>query len=53
MGRDGYDVDYLAIAVRKIHKNTKDFERVTTFFDTLYVSRRLALPFKGVLIVGY
>jgi hypothetical protein len=47
------DVDYLAIAVRKIYKNTKDFERVTTFFDTLYVSRRLALPFKGVLIIGY
>jgi hypothetical protein len=47
------DVDYLAIAVRKIYKNTKDFERVTIFFDTLYVSRRLALPFKGVLIIGY
>jgi hypothetical protein len=27
------DVDYLAIAVRKIYKNTKDFERVTTFFE--------------------
>lgn len=47
------DVDYLAIAVRKIYKNTKDFERVTTFFDTLYASRRLTLPFKGVLIIGY
>jgi hypothetical protein len=47
------DVEYLAIAVRNVYKGSKDFERVTTFFDTLYASRRLVLPFKGILVLGY
>lgn len=53
------NVEYLAIAVRKIYtsgKNStqsKDFERVCTFLDTLYASGRLTLPLKGVLILGY
>ena len=51
------DVDYLCIAVRNIYEaaNTKipDFERVVTFFETLYVSRRLELPLKGVMVLGY
>lgn len=48
-----YNVEYLIIAVRNVYRESKDFEKVTTFFDTLYVSRRLQLPFKGVLIIGY
>jgi hypothetical protein len=47
------DVDYLAIAVRHVYKGTKDFAKVTLFFDTLYASRRLALPLNGVLVIGY
>lgn len=47
------NVDYLAIAVRSIYRGSRDFERVTTFFDTLYANRRLTLPFEGVLIIGY
>lgn len=47
------DVEYLGIAVRNKYKANKDFEKVFSFFDTLYKSRRLALPLKGVLIIGY
>ncbi len=47
------DVDFLAIAVRNTYRGNKDFERVATFFETLYASQRLALPLEGVLIVGY
>lgn len=47
------DVDYLCIAVRNIYKTSQDFEKVCTFFDTLYTSGRLRLPLKGILIVGY
>ncbi len=47
------DVDYLGIAVRKVYKGSKDFERVHFFFDTLYTSGRLKLPLKGVLLIGY
>jgi hypothetical protein len=47
------DVDYLCIAVRNIYRQSQDFEKVYTFFDTLYTSGRLKLPLKGILIVGY
>lgn len=46
-------VDYLAIAIRNVYRNNPDFDRVVTFFDTLYVSGRLQLPLEGVLIIGY
>jgi hypothetical protein len=52
-----HDIDYLIIAVRNIYKTrstkSKDFEKVISFFDTLYASDRLKLPLKGILIVGY
>jgi hypothetical protein len=47
------DVDYLAVALRHVYKGTQDFEKVTLFFDTLYASRRLELPLRGVLLIGY
>ncbi len=51
------DVDYLGIAVRKVYEagnsTGQDFETVVKFFETLHSSRRLQLPLKGVLIIGY
>ena len=48
-----HDVFYLAIAVRNLYRNSKDFEKMQSFFDTLYASNRLKLPLKGILIIGY
>lgn len=48
-----HDVDYLVIAVRKIYKAGRDFDKVVTFFDTLYSSARLQLPLTGILVIGY
>lgn len=48
-----HDVDYLIIAVRNIYRDSQDFNKVMTFFDTLYASQRLKLPLKGILIIGY
>lgn len=47
------DVDYLAIAVRKIYRGKADYETVCGFFDTLYASARLQTKLKGILIIGY
>jgi hypothetical protein len=47
------DVDYLAIAVCNRYGQLDDFEAVIRFFETLYASRRLMLPLKGVLIIGF
>lgn len=50
-------VKYLCIAVRNQYTaagiQNPDFERVVTFFDTLYASNRLTLPMAGILIIGY
>ena len=48
-----FDVEYLVLAVRNTYRNHKDFERIYTFLETLYISNRLRLPLKGVLLIGY
>lgn len=47
------DVLYLVIAVRNTYRNHKDYEIIYTFLETLYVSNRLHLPLKGILLIGY
>ena len=48
-----FHVEYLVIAVRNVYRGHKDFEIVYTFLETLYISNRLQLPLKGVLLIGY
>jgi hypothetical protein len=48
-----YNVDYLILAVRNLYRGKDDFEKVVTFFDTLYASDRIKLPLKGVAVLGY
>lgn len=48
-----FDVEYLIIAVRNRYRTHDDFERVFTFLETLYISNRLHLPLKGILLIGY
>jgi hypothetical protein len=47
------EVEYLALAVRNLYAKNPDFERVCVFFETLYASRRLEPPLKGILVIGY
>jgi hypothetical protein len=48
-----HDVLHLAIAVRNKYRNSDDFAKVESFLETLYVSGRLQLPLKGILLIGY
>jgi hypothetical protein len=48
-----HSVEYLVIAVRNTYREHQDFEIVYTFLETLYVSNRLHLPLKGILLIGY
>jgi hypothetical protein len=48
-----HDVLRLAIAVRNTYRNSDDFAKVENFLETLYVSGRLQLPLKGILLIGY
>ncbi len=47
------NVDYLCIAVRKNYKGSEDYARVCKFIDTFYLSGRMSIPLKGILIIGY
>ncbi|KXK00436.1 MAG: hypothetical protein UZ17_ACD001002192 [Acidobacteria bacterium OLB17] len=48
-----FEVEYLAIAVRNDYRGNDDFKRIFTFLETLYISNRLKLPLKGILLIGY
>lgn len=56
-----FDVEYLVIAVlNEYHINvtgrhvvSRDYHEVKTFLETLYISNRLKLPLKGILVIGY
>jgi len=54
-------VEYLVIAVLNEYKFNSngsqivayDYKEVNTFLETLYISNRLQLPLKGILLIGY
>lgn len=48
-----FEVEYLVIVVRNEYRGHKDFEIIYTFLETLYISNRLHLPLKGILLIGY
>ena len=48
-----FGVEYLVLAVREVYRNNHDFEKVYTFLETLYISGRINLPLKGILLIGY
>jgi hypothetical protein len=48
-----FGVEYLVIAVRNTYRTHADFEIVHTFLETLFISNRLHLPLKGILLIGY
>jgi len=48
-----FGVDYLILAVRNDYRGHDDFDRIFTFLETLYISNRLHLPLKGILLIGY
>ncbi|HKC69705.1 MAG TPA: hypothetical protein VKG26_15815 [Bacteroidia bacterium] len=48
-----FEVEYLVLVVRNVYRGHKDFEIIYTFLETLYISNRLHLPLKGILLIGY
>lgn len=48
-----FDVEYLVLAVRNAYRTHFDFEIVHTFLETMYISNRIKLPLKGILLIGY
>lgn len=47
------ETEYLVLAVRNTYRGQKDYQKVATFFDAIYLTDRLKLPLKGILLIGY
>ena len=48
-----WERDGLMIAVRNKYRVSPDYDKVVSFFDTLYSSGRLGLPLSNVTVAGY
>ncbi len=48
-----YGVEFLILAVRNDYRGGDDFQKIYTFLETLYISSRLVLPLKGIILIGY
>lgn len=48
-----FGVEYLVLAVRNNYRGSDDFKTIYNFLDLLYISNRLDLPLKGILLIGY
>jgi hypothetical protein len=48
-----HEVEFLIIAVRQCYREKNDFEKVYLFLETMYISNRIKLPLKGILLIGY
>ncbi|MCY3740772.1 MAG: hypothetical protein OXH00_07120 [Candidatus Poribacteria bacterium] len=48
-----HGVEFLILAVRNDYRGGDDFQKVYTFLETLYISSRLVLPLKGIILIGY
>tara|TARA_B100000900_G_C20259201_1_gene585237 strand:+ start:124 stop:642 length:519 start_codon:yes stop_codon:yes gene_type:complete len=45
--------DYLVLGVRRLYKGRNDFEVVSKFLDTIYLTQKIKLDLKGILLIGY
>ena len=48
-----YGVEYLVLAVRNTYRTHADFDIVSIFLETMYISNRIHLPLTGILLIGY
>lgn len=48
-----HGVEYLVLALRNDYRGSDDFHRVYSFLETLYISSRLVLPLRGIILIGY
>ena len=46
-------VEFLVLGVRQNYQEMENFKQVNVFLETLYISNRLHLLLKGILLIGY
>jgi hypothetical protein len=48
-----HGVEFLVLAVRNDYQGNDDFRKVHSFLETLYISSRIQLPLRGIVVIGY
>ncbi len=48
-----HEVEVLVLAIRNDYRGNDDFEKIYSFLETLYISNRIKLPLKEIVIIGY
>lgn len=47
------EVEYLVIAVRSVYRGKRDFDEISKWLEIIYLTNRIELDLKGILLVGY
>ena len=47
------NTDYLILAVRKSYRGQNDFEKINSFLEAMYLTNKIKLDLKGILLIGY
>ena len=48
-----HNVEFLVIAVRNNYKGSDDFKTIYTFLELMYITNKLKIPLKRILLIGY
>ena len=47
------ETHYLVIAVRQLYRGNNDFENISKFIETMFITNRIKLSLEGILLIGY
>lgn len=47
------EVETLVLAIRNNYRGVDDFEKIYSFLETLYISNKIKLSLKEIVIIGY
>jgi hypothetical protein len=47
------NTETLILGVRNLYNGSKDYEKIKTFLETMYVSNKFNLPLEYILLIGY
>lgn len=48
-----HEIEVLVLAVRNDYRGVDDFKKVYSFLETLYISNKIKLPLKEIVLIGY
>ena len=47
------EVEYLVIAVRSVYRGTRDSDEISKWLEIIFLTNRIDLDLKRILLVGY